>query len=137
MRLGRLRDGRGDTNGDALYQSRGRPSSAREAFLAMHWFRYLSEGTDPAVIFVYLDYYRNVGWLDSASHDWLSRLAEGVATRREKASWKEFGMDVNRLAKSHLRNLRFLDKLLGTTLQHGEAEYLQQTVDMLLMEEDD
>lgn len=105
---------------------------AREAFLAMHWFTYLSEGTDPAIIFQYLDYYHFVGWLDDESHSWLCRLAQGVAKRKKDATWNDFGMDLKRLSANHLRNLRFLDKLLGTTLQHGEADYLRQTVDMLL-----
>ncbi len=110
-------------------------ANPRESFLAMHWFTYLSEGTSPSIIFLYLDYYKYVGWIDDETHDWLSKLAEGVASRKKGASWEDFGLDVNKLAGSHMRNLRFIDKLLGTTLQHGEADYLRQTVDMLLMED--
>lgn len=110
-------------------------ANPRESFLAMHWFTYLSEGTSPSIIFLYLDYYKYVGWIDDETHDWLSKLAEGVASRKQGASWEDFGLDVNKLAGNHMRNLRFIDKLLGTTLQHGEADYLRQTVDMLLMED--
>src|SRR5690242_9950823 len=116
--------------------SRSRPiGGPREAFLAIHWFTYLAQGTDPAVIFLYLDYYLEAGWLDQSEHAWLSTLARGLASRRDGAKWGDFGLDANRLAKNHLRNLRFLDKMFGTTLQHGEAQYLQQTIDTLLQEE--
>ena len=107
----------------------------REAFLAIHWFTHLSQGTDPAVIFLFLDYYRDAGWLGEGEYQWLERLAHGLANRRDNAKWTDFGMDSGRLAKHHLRNLRFLDKLFGATLQYGEAQYLQQTLDTLLQEE--
>lgn len=110
-------------------------SGPREAFLAIHWFTYLSKGTDPAVIYLYLDYYLDAGWLGKAEHEWLEHLARGLASRRDSAKWSDFGLGAERLAKNHLMNLRFLDKLFGTTLQHGEAQYLQQTMDTLLQEE--
>ena len=118
----------------ALFQARGASSlgGPREAYLAMNWFTYLSQGTDSAVIFLYLDYYRYAGWIDEDSHAWLHRLAEGVGTPRPGSKWEDFGMEAKRLTECHLRNLKFLDKLLGTTLQHGEADYLQQTLAMLL-----
>jgi len=106
----------------------------RETFLAIHWFTYLAEGTDPSVIFLYLDYYRDAGWFGPAEHQWLEGLAKGLATRREKANWSDYGLDARRLAQVHLRNLRVLDKLFGATLQYGEAQYLQQTLDALLGE---
>ncbi|HUR64295.1 MAG TPA: hypothetical protein VM241_07430 [Candidatus Thermoplasmatota archaeon] len=106
----------------------------RESFLAIHWFTYLAEGTDPSVIFVYLDYYRAAGWFGDAEFSWLESLAHGLARRRPGAAWSDYGLDARRLAHSHLRNLRVLDKLFGATLQHGEAQYLQQTLDALLQE---
>jgi hypothetical protein len=114
----------------------GRPiGGPREAFLAIHWFTYLAQGTDSAVIFLYLDYYLEAGWLGEAEHQWLTSLAKGLATRRDNVKWADFGLDAGRLAKNHLRNLKFLDKMFGATLQHGEAQYLQQTLDTLLQEE--
>ena len=104
----------------------------REAFLAIHWFTYLSQGTDPSVIFAYLDYYRSNHWLTTHQHTWLESLASGLAHRKTNAQWSDYGLSVERLAQNHLRNLRFLDKLFGTTLQYGEAQYLQQPLDVLL-----
>jgi hypothetical protein len=116
--------------------SPGRPvGGPRETFLAIHWFTYLAEGTDPSVIFVYLDYYHAAGWFGEAEFAWLESLARGLARRREGSGWADYGLDAKRLAHSHLRNLRVLDKLFGATLQHGEAQYLQQTLDALLLEE--
>lgn len=113
----------------------GRPAGGpRETFLAIHWFTYLAEGTDPSIIFVYLDYYHAAGWFGESEFSWLETLARGLARRREGASWSDYGLDARRLAQSHLRNLRVLDKLFGSTLQHGEAQYLQQTLDALLGE---
>ncbi len=125
-----------DVEEKSMYGGKKRSTAnAREAFLAMHWFTYLSEGTNPSIIFLYLDYYRYVGWIDEDAYQWLWKLGEGLATPKEGAAWKDFGLDVQRLSSQHLRNLRFIDKLLGTTLQHGEADYLRQTTDMLLMED--
>jgi hypothetical protein len=106
----------------------------RETFLAIHWFTYLAEGTDPSVIFCYLDHYRETGWFGPAEHHWLEGLARGLATRKQGATWADYGLDARRLAANHLRNLRVLDKIFGATLQHGEAQYLQQTLDALLGE---
>ncbi|MHB1262509.1 MAG: FlaD/FlaE family flagellar protein [Thermoplasmatota archaeon] len=106
----------------------------RETFLAIHWYTYLAEGTDPSIIYLYLDYYQNAGWFGAAEFAWLEQLARGLAVRRPGAKWSDYGLDSRRLAQSHLRNLRVLDKLFGATLQHGEAQYLQQTLDALLGE---
>ncbi len=131
----RFSDARGATPSTMYGSKKQHAANARESFLAMHWFTYLSEGTNPSIIFLYLDYYRYVGWIDEESYQWLWKLAEGVASPKQGAEWADFGMDVQQLSSRHLRNLRFIDKLLGTTLQHGEADYLRQTADMLLMEE--
>ncbi|MCA1811611.1 MAG: hypothetical protein LC623_06330, partial [Halobacteriales archaeon] len=113
----------------------GRPvGGPRETFLAIHWFTYLAQGTDPSIIFLYLDYYHAAGWFGPAEHHWLEGLARGLATPRTGTTWASYGLDARRLAESHLRNLRVLDKLFGATLQHGEAQYLQQTLDALLGE---
>jgi hypothetical protein len=125
-------------SGDLSLYGRGlfspsRPAGGpRETFLAIHWFTYLAEGTDPSIIFVYLDYYRAAGWFGETEFSWLENLARGLARRRAGAAWSDYGLDAKRLAQSHLRNLRVLDKLFGATLQYGEAQYLQQTLDALL-----
>jgi hypothetical protein len=125
----------GYSSATGLYGSTRMVGGPRETFLAIHWFTYLAQGTDPSVIFLYVDYYRQAGWYGEAEHAWLDRLAQGLATRRASAKWSDYGLDAKRLAHSHLRNLRVLDKLFGATLQYGEAQYLQQTLDALL--EDD
>ncbi|MEA3203723.1 MAG: hypothetical protein QOI63_1402, partial [Thermoplasmata archaeon] len=117
-----------------FYRGAGFVGGPREAFLAIHWLTSLGQGTDASVLFLYLDHYRQVGWLDAAQHAWLDGLASGLAGRTGKTAWSDYGLGIQHLAQAHLRNLRCLDKIFGSTLQHGEAQYLQQTLDLLLQE---
>lgn len=120
--------------GRELYVGPSRTASfgVRETFLVMTWFEHLIGKKDPAVLYVYLDYYHEIGWLSSEAHGWMVQLARGVGQRQEGADWAGFGLKPTDLMKTHMASLRFFDFLFRINLDRSEERDLQKKLGDIL-----
>ncbi len=100
----------------------------RPTFMALSWIDELQEKMPPEAIFLCLDYYRDIGWLEQSAYDWLCVLAAGSVDRDPHATWSNLGLSPRRLTSVHQANLVFLNNLFNERLGPEERRTLRNQV---------
>jgi len=100
--------------------------------MLLRWMERLAEGADPAVVHLFLEHYRRMGWIGDEAHAWFRAVAEGFAAPIEGATWRTFGLDGRRLLRLHKASLRFLELFFRGNLPPNEVGRLQSLVDRMM-----